>query len=74
MQFEESGIVSFQKDAYEELCLQRSGRVDEKAYWEQVLKKLKPKERDLYRKYYIDKKTMNAIARGFPVPVKAKGA
>lgn len=64
-EFEESGIVSFQKDAYEELCLQRSGRIDEKAYREQVLKKLKPKERDLYRKYYIDKKPMKAIAGEF---------
>lgn len=65
--FEESKILSFQKDVYEELCLQKSDSIDEKIYREQVLGQLKPRERDLYRKYYIEKKPVKIIAREFRI-------
>ena len=65
--FEEFKILSFQKDVFEELCLQKSGSIDENIYREQVLSKLKPNERVLYRQYYIDKKPMKAIAREFHI-------
>lgn len=54
--------VAFEKDAYEELCFMKSGSINEADYRKQVLQKLKPKERDLYRKYYVDKKPMGVIA------------
>ena len=66
--FEETDITAFEKnafeaDAYEALCRQKSGNINEILYRKQVLRKLKPKERELYRKYYVDKKPMKAIAR-----------
>ena len=66
--FEEADITAFEKnifekDAYEELCCQKSGSINEALYQKQVLLKLKPKERELYRKYYVDKKPMKAIAK-----------
>lgn len=67
---EETNLVSFPengfgRDAFEELCLLRSTAVNEEKYRKQVLQKLKPKERDLYRKYYVDKKPMKTIAKEF---------
>ncbi len=62
---DESNIAVFGRDAFEELCLQKSGTVNEEYYRKQILQKLKPRERDLYRKYYIDKKTMKMIAEEF---------
>lgn len=53
------------RDAFEELCLQKSDSVNAEDYRKQVLRKLKPKERDFYRKYYVDKKPMKQIAREF---------
>lgn len=58
---------AFGRDAFEELCQLRSAAVDEEYYRGQVLQKLKPKECDLYRKYYIDKKPMKIIAREFRI-------
>lgn len=55
------------RDAFEELCLLRSASVNEEYYRKQVLWQLKPKERDLYRKYYIEKKPMKIIAREFRI-------
>ena len=59
----ESEQAAFEKDAYEELCSMKSGSINEADYRKQVLQKLKPKELDLYRKYYIDKKPMSVIAK-----------
>lgn len=61
-ELDESKITAFEKDAFEELCLLKSSGVNEIYYQRQVLQKLRPKERDLYRKYYIDKKPMSVIA------------
>lgn len=58
----ESELTAFEKDAYEELCLMKSDSVNEIYYRKQVLQKLKPKERELYSKYYIEKKPMCVIA------------
>lgn len=54
-------------DAFEALCRQRSVSVDEERYRKQVLQKLLPKERDLYRRYYVDQKPMKLIAREFRI-------
>lgn len=62
---ERSDIIAFEREPYEELCRQRSNSINEEACRKQVLRKLKPKERDLYRKYYIDKKPMKTIAGEF---------
>lgn len=56
---------AFERDAFEELCLLRSASVNEEDYRKWILRKLKPKERDLYWKYYIDKTPMKIIAREF---------
>lgn len=55
------------RDPFEELCLLQSASVNEEYYRKQVLGQLKPKERDLYRKYYIEKKPMKLIAREFRI-------
>ena len=57
--------------SFEELCSMKSGSINENYYRKQVLQKLKPKERDLYRKYYIDKKPMSIIAREFQMSESA---
>lgn len=67
---EEANILSYEKstfgrDTFEELCRLHSAAIDEDEYRKQVLQKLKPKELDLYRKYYIDKKPMKIIAREY---------
>ena len=64
---DESKITAFERDVFEELCLQKSDMVDEENYRQQGLQKLKPKERDLYRKYYIDQKPMKAIAEEYHI-------
>ena len=56
---------AFGKDAFEELCRLHSAAVNEEDYRIQILRKLKPKERDLYQKYYLDKKLMKTIAQEF---------
>lgn len=63
--YEESKASATGRDAFEELCLHRSDSVREESCLKQVLSGLKPKERDLYRKYYIEKKPMKTIAREF---------
>lgn len=60
---EESDLIAFQRDAYEELCLQKANTVNEEYYRKQILQKLKPKERYLYQQYYVNKRAMKAIAR-----------
>ena len=56
-------FIAFQRDAYEELCLQKANTVNEEYYRKQILQKLKPKERYLYQQYYVNKRAMKAIAR-----------
>ena len=62
---EESDIAVFQRDAFEELCLQKSDSVKEESYTGQVLLKLKPKDRKLYEEYYVNHKSMKTIAGEF---------
>lgn len=62
---EESDIVVFQRDAFEELCLQKSSAVNEDHYRKQILRKLKPGERELYQEYYVNRKPMKIIAGEF---------
>lgn len=65
MAFDDAKTAVNSHDAFEELCLLRSAGVNEALYRKQVLSGLKPKERDLYRKYYIEKKPMKDIAEQF---------
>ena len=60
--FEDEKNGSSSPDAFEELCRRRSDSVNEALYQSQVLSQLMPKERDLYRKYYVEKKPMKVIA------------
>lgn len=60
--FEDAKAVSSGRDAFEELCQLKSENVNEISFREQALSGLKPKERDLYRKYYVEKKPMKVIA------------
>ena len=62
-ELDEAQITIFGKDAYEELCLRKSDSVNEGSYQKQVFQKLQPEEWKLYRKYYIEKQSMKAIAR-----------
>lgn len=63
IELDEARITAFGKDAYEELCLWKSDCVNEASYQKQVFQKLQPEEWSLYRKYYIEKQSMKAIAR-----------
>lgn len=63
--FEDSKAASSGRDAFDELSLQKSDSINEAVYQRQVLAGLNPKERDLYRKYYIEKKPMKVIAGEF---------
>ena len=56
-------MTVYGRDAYEELCVQKSDSVNECCYQDQVVRKLQPEEQELYRKYYIDKRSMRSIAR-----------
>lgn len=59
---EEMEILSDSKDVFEEICRERAQRVDERQYQKQVLQKLTETEQQFYRKHYVEKKPMKAIA------------
>lgn len=62
-ELDETKMTVYGRDAYEELCVRKSESVQENCYQDQVFRKLQPEERELYRKYYIDKRSMRSIAR-----------
>lgn len=63
IELDEAQMTAFGKDAYEELCLQKTDRFNEACYRRKVLQKLRPEERKLYQKYYVEKQPMKVIAR-----------
>lgn len=63
VELDETKMTVYGRDAYEELCVQKSDSVNECCYQDQVVRKLQPEEQELYRKYYIDKRSMRSIAR-----------
>lgn len=51
------------RDIFDRICSNKAQAFDEGFYRKRILKKLTASERMLYQKYYIDKKSMAAIAK-----------